>query len=154
VYYEQATSRSGSLHVDDYFDPLEEACLAWLYDPDFDSERYYEHENQLLVDEEYAAAFQEQLDHRSEGRRNNRQGWIGVWNDISHKNKTINLDVGSDSYADSLGTYVDQQAKVLGEFSQIHEWSVCSTICLIFFPSSLAFAPNLKGLITLFAKHQ
>jgi hypothetical protein len=43
--YEQAISCSGSLHADDYFDLLEEACLAWLYDPDFDSERYYEHGN-------------------------------------------------------------------------------------------------------------
>jgi hypothetical protein len=84
VCYEQATSRSGSLHADDYFDPLEEACLAWPYDHDFDSERYYEHENQLLVDKEYAAAFQEQLDHRSKGRRNNRQGWIDFWIDILH----------------------------------------------------------------------
>lgn len=77
--YEQAIRHAGSLRADDYFDPLEDACLAWPYDPDFDSERYYEHENQLIVDEEYAAAFQEQLDHRSEERRNNREGWIEFW---------------------------------------------------------------------------
>jgi hypothetical protein len=77
--YEQAISPSGTLHADDYFDPLEEACLEWLYDPDFDSERYYEHENQLLVDEDYATAFQQQLNNRSQGRRNNRQCWIDFW---------------------------------------------------------------------------
>ncbi|KAH9876392.1 hypothetical protein J1614_003871 [Plenodomus biglobosus] len=54
--YEQAISPAGSPHADDYFDPLEEACLAWPYDPHFDSESYYEHENQLLVDEDNAAA--------------------------------------------------------------------------------------------------
>jgi hypothetical protein len=44
VCYEQAIRPDGSLCADDYFDPLEEACLAWPYDPDFDSERYHEHE--------------------------------------------------------------------------------------------------------------
>jgi hypothetical protein len=54
---EKAIRPDGSLRADDYFDPLEEACLAWPYDPDFDSERYYEHENQLFFDGDYAAAF-------------------------------------------------------------------------------------------------
>jgi hypothetical protein len=77
--YKQAISPSGSLHADDYFDPLEEACLEWPYDPDFESEEYYEHENRLDVDEDYAAAFQVKAKRRSEARRKDRQGWIDFW---------------------------------------------------------------------------
>jgi hypothetical protein len=77
--YEQAIRPDGSLCADDYFDPLGEACLAWPYDPDFDSERYYEHENQLIVDEEYAAAFQEQKDQKSEEHQKSKQSWIDFW---------------------------------------------------------------------------
>jgi hypothetical protein len=59
--YEQAICPAGSLRAYDYLDPLKKACLAWPHEPDFDSERYYEHESQQIVDEEYATAFQEQL---------------------------------------------------------------------------------------------
>jgi hypothetical protein len=52
--YKQAASPSGILHADDYFIPLEEACLQWPYDPDFESEEYYEHENRLDVHEQSA----------------------------------------------------------------------------------------------------
>jgi hypothetical protein len=77
--YNQVTSPSGNLNADDYFVPLEEACLEWPYDPDFESEEYYEHENRLDVDEDYAAAFQEQTEHRSEARRRDRQSWPEFW---------------------------------------------------------------------------
>ena len=77
--YNQVTSPSGNLHADDYFVPLEEACLEWPYDPDFESEEYYEHEDRLNVDENYAAAFQEQTGHRSEARRKDRQSWPEFW---------------------------------------------------------------------------
>jgi hypothetical protein len=77
--YEQAIRPDGILCADDYFHPLEEACLAWPYDPDFDSERYYEHENQLLVDEDYAAAFREQRDQESEEHQHKRQSWVDFW---------------------------------------------------------------------------
>jgi hypothetical protein len=52
--YEQAIRPNGSLRADDHFDPLEEACLAWPYDLDFDSERYYDLEHQLIINEGYA----------------------------------------------------------------------------------------------------
>jgi hypothetical protein len=55
--YEQAIRPDGSLCADDYFNPPKEACLAQPYNPNFNSERYYKHENQLLIEEEYAAAF-------------------------------------------------------------------------------------------------
>jgi hypothetical protein len=83
VCYEQTNSRSGSLHADDYFDPLEEACLAWPYNPDFDSDRYYDHKNQLLVNEDHAAASQEQVGHRY-NRQSWRDFWFGVLNNASN----------------------------------------------------------------------
>ncbi|KAF2111562.1 hypothetical protein BDV96DRAFT_666119 [Lophiotrema nucula] len=77
--YKQATSPSGILHADDYFIPREEACLEWPYDPDFESEEYYEHENRLGVDEQYAAAFRARTERRFETRRKDRQSWIDFW---------------------------------------------------------------------------
>ena len=77
--YNQVTSPSGDLYADDYFVPLEEACLEWPYDPDFESEEYYEHENRLGMDEGYTAAFQKQTQHRSEARRKDRQSWPEFW---------------------------------------------------------------------------
>jgi hypothetical protein len=77
--YNQVTHPSGNLHADEYFIPLEEACLGWPYDSDFESEEYYEHENRLDVDEDYAAAFQERIENRYETRRKDRQSWPEFW---------------------------------------------------------------------------
>jgi len=77
--YERAISPAGSLNADGYFDLLDKACLESPYAPKFDSERYHEHGNQLIVDGDYTAAVQEQLYHRPEERENNRQGWIDFW---------------------------------------------------------------------------
>lgn len=77
--YKQVISPSGNLHADDYFVPLEEAGLGWPYDPDFEAEEYYEHENRLDVDKNYALAFQKQVEHRSEARRKDRQRWPEFW---------------------------------------------------------------------------
>lgn len=41
--YNEFTRLSGNLDADDYIDPLEQACLKWPYDPDFESEEYYGH---------------------------------------------------------------------------------------------------------------
>lgn len=77
--YHQATSPSGKLDADDYFIPLEEACLEWPYDPNFKSEEYYEHENRLHVDKGYAAAIQYRADLRAKTRREERQSWPEFW---------------------------------------------------------------------------
>ncbi|KIV98761.1 uncharacterized protein PV09_09489 [Verruconis gallopava] len=57
--FNQTVNPCGTLDAEDYFAPLKEACLEWPYDPDFESEEYYEHENRLDVDEDYTAAFQQ-----------------------------------------------------------------------------------------------
>ncbi|KAK0894601.1 hypothetical protein LTR91_023648 [Friedmanniomyces endolithicus] len=54
--YEQASGQGGELHIDGYFAPLYEAAFAWPYDPGFKAEQYYDHENRLQVDEDYAVA--------------------------------------------------------------------------------------------------
>lgn len=79
--YQQAASPSGALHDDNYLIPLEEAHLQWPYDPDFESEDYYEHEDRLDVDEEYAAGYRAQAERnaarRSEAhRRDEKTGLV------------------------------------------------------------------------------
>lgn len=106
--YNQVISPAGNLHADDYFVPLEEACLEWPYDPDFESEEYYEHENRLDVDEDYAAAFQIRTEYRFEARRKKRQSWPDFWikvlnnspagptlfyPPVSFNNQSLNFDV-------------------------------------------------------------
>ncbi|KIV98557.1 uncharacterized protein PV09_09644 [Verruconis gallopava] len=77
--FNQTVNPCGTLDAEDYFAPLEEACLEWPYDPDFESEEYYEHENRLDVDEDYAAAFQQRELQRSEARCKDRQSWPAFW---------------------------------------------------------------------------
>lgn len=54
--YKQSLDYSGSLNSDRYFDSLDKSFLESPYDPDFEPEQYYDHENRLAVDEDYAAA--------------------------------------------------------------------------------------------------
>jgi hypothetical protein len=74
--YIQATNPSGTLHADKYFIPLEEARLEEPFDPDFESEEYYDHENRLAVNEAYAAVYRENEKRQSEVRCKNRQSWV------------------------------------------------------------------------------
>lgn len=77
--YNQAISSSGKLHSDDYFVPLEEACLEWPYDPDFESEEYYDHENRLNVDEHYAEAWGRNMELNEARKARKRQSWVDFW---------------------------------------------------------------------------
>ncbi|KAF4961799.1 hypothetical protein FSARC_10095 [Fusarium sarcochroum] len=52
--YDQAVSSSGKLDPDDYFVLREESYPESPYDSQLESEEYYEHENRLDFDEEYA----------------------------------------------------------------------------------------------------
>lgn len=64
--YGQSLPTSDTLHFDNYFIPLGEASLEWPYDPDFESEEYYEHEDRLAVDSGYVEAFCVQCECKSE----------------------------------------------------------------------------------------
>lgn len=77
--YNQALHTSGILHSDSYFIPLGEASLEWPYDPDFESEEYYDHENRLAVDDGYAETFRMRCERKFEKERQQREEWIGFW---------------------------------------------------------------------------
>lgn len=83
--YAQATKPFGKLDAENYFASLEEAYLQSPYDPDFESEEYYEHENRLDVDEDYAAAFKDQTQRRSDARQQDREAWPKFWIAVLNK---------------------------------------------------------------------
>ncbi|KAK7219188.1 hypothetical protein V2G26_007191 [Clonostachys chloroleuca] len=81
--YNQAIRPFGELQSDDYFISLDEACPEWPYDPAFESEEYYEHENRLDVDEHYAELWRRNAELREANKTRERQGqrqsWIDFW---------------------------------------------------------------------------
>lgn len=84
--YTQALT--GDLHVENYFIPLHEASLESPYDPDFESEAYYEHENRLQVDEGYAEAEsmreQRKSKQRDKDHMSTHRAWVGFWVRMLH----------------------------------------------------------------------
>jgi ribosomal protein S28E/S33 len=80
--HKQAASHSGVLHADQYFVPLEETLPGWPYDEDYEDEQFYEHENRLDIDEDYARAFQFKIERRAEDSRKERQIWVDYWADV------------------------------------------------------------------------
>lgn len=77
--YDQALDPSGTLHSDNYFIPLREARLEQPYDPDFESEAYYDHINRLDVDDSYAEACRMRWERESEKERQQEEEWIEFW---------------------------------------------------------------------------
>lgn len=81
--YKQSVDKNDTLHVNQYYDSLEEIWLESPYDPDFDSEMYCEHENRLHVDENYAKVHyqrQERLNEEMVERRKNLcYKWNALW---------------------------------------------------------------------------
>lgn len=77
--YRQSIDVRGTLNCNDYYIPRDEAALQWPYDPDFQSEEYYEHESRLEVDEAYAKNFQRDCERRWENESRREPEWIGFW---------------------------------------------------------------------------
>jgi len=77
--YNQAFHTSGTLHSANYFIPLGEASLEWPYDPDFESEEYYNHEDRLDTDDSYAETFRMQCERKLEKERQQEEEWIAFW---------------------------------------------------------------------------
>lgn len=77
--YNEAAKYSGKLHADHYFVPLEETYLQSPYDPDFESEEYYEHENRLEIDEGYAKMWRRNEELREEASTQKRRDWPEFW---------------------------------------------------------------------------
>lgn len=77
--YRQSVDARGTLNCNDYYIRLDEAALQWPYDPDFQSEEYYEHGSRLEVDEAYAKNFQRDCELRWENKSRRKPEWIGFW---------------------------------------------------------------------------
>ncbi|ROV89584.1 hypothetical protein VMCG_09945 [Cytospora schulzeri] len=81
----EATRPDGQLDADDYFIPLGEAALGWPYDPDYESEQYYEHEDRLTVDENYAEWHAERFMRKQEQESRERKSWAQFWLRVLNK---------------------------------------------------------------------
>jgi len=81
--YSQVVDPHGTLNCDDYYLALEEACLGWPYDLDFETEAYYEHEDRLGADERYAARFRVEteryFERQMQNQKNREERWISFW---------------------------------------------------------------------------
>jgi hypothetical protein len=73
----------GALCCDGYFNTLKEAALGSPYDPDYQSAEYYEYENRMQVDQNYARAQRkrsEKMHSEERAREQKTKGaWIGFW---------------------------------------------------------------------------
>ncbi|VUC31238.1 unnamed protein product [Clonostachys rosea] len=80
---------NGRLHPDNYFIPLSEACLVTPYDPHFESEAYYDHEERLLNDEAYAKAYgartPRKLDNQRKEQEKTAEQWTRFWVEALNK---------------------------------------------------------------------
>lgn len=81
--YMEACDPSGELQSEDYFVTIDEARQEWPYDPDFESEEYYEHENLMDNDENYASLYfrnRERMENRRmQLREEENQSWTEFW---------------------------------------------------------------------------
>ncbi|EPE33950.1 hypothetical protein GLAREA_06963 [Glarea lozoyensis ATCC 20868] len=77
--YNQATNCPGMLNPGDYFDKHREAAFEWPYDLEYEPAEYYEHENLLNVDEDYAREFHDQNEERAERAARQEQSWVEFW---------------------------------------------------------------------------
>jgi len=80
----QETSFSGALYPGEYFIESDEACLEYPYDPDYEADKYYEHEDRLAIDDDYAKAMGERTARRRDERERKEQSWIDFWVLVLH----------------------------------------------------------------------
>ncbi|CAI6035080.1 unnamed protein product [Clonostachys chloroleuca] len=80
---------NGRLHPDNYFIPLSEACLVTPYDPHFESEAYYDHEDRFLNDEAYSEAYgarsPRRLDSQRKEQEKTAEQWVRFWVEALNK---------------------------------------------------------------------
>ncbi|KAK8057242.1 hypothetical protein PG996_011179 [Apiospora saccharicola] len=80
--YRQATDIHGRLDSGICQDQRAERCLEWPYDPDYEAEAYYEHEDLLDIDENYRNAHQQRLERKLEVESRDRQTYKRCWIDF------------------------------------------------------------------------
>lgn len=75
----------GDLHSGNYYDQRAEEELEYPYDPDFDSERYYEHEDRLQIDDDYREMWSGNMQSREERGISYRTSTQASWEDLFQK---------------------------------------------------------------------
>ncbi|KAK8109093.1 hypothetical protein PG984_014894 [Apiospora sp. TS-2023a] len=80
--YRQATDVHGRLDSDICQEQRAESCLGWPYDPDYEAEAYYEHEDLLNIDENYRNAHRQRLEQKFEAESKERQTYKRCWIDF------------------------------------------------------------------------
>ena len=62
---------------------MADRALEWPYDPDFQSEHYYEHQDRLEIDEDYAEMTMHNAELREDQdrihRRDGQIAWVSFW---------------------------------------------------------------------------
>ena len=78
-----AKVNDGDLAAEEYYMEVDERALEWPYDPDYESEQYYEHENRLAIDESYAEMSRYNANIREDATRRRRcdeeAEWVSFW---------------------------------------------------------------------------
>ncbi len=69
----------GDLAVEEYHIEVDERALASPYDPDYESEQYYEHQNRLEIDESYAEMSRYNAKIREDATRRRRGDEDAEW---------------------------------------------------------------------------
>lgn len=100
--YKCALDDMGVLSCDRYFDYIDEVSLASPYDPDYESEQFYEHEDRLQIDQKYAARIEAERERKYTEllieREHTERVWIGFWSQALQKcpgGPTLFLPTGS-----------------------------------------------------------
>jgi len=83
------TQADHTLAVEDYHDALAEQALETPFDPDFESEQYYEHESRLEVDEDYAEGARYNAKLRAEATKRSRREDQVAWVSLLQKSKEL-----------------------------------------------------------------
>jgi hypothetical protein len=86
---QEEASGGGALAAERYFIEVDERALVWPYDPDFESEQYYEHEDRLQLDEDYAEMTRHNANIREEATRRQRQKDAAAWEALFNSAKEL-----------------------------------------------------------------
>lgn len=83
------TQANHTLAAENYYDALAEQALETPFDPDFESEQYYEHKARLEVDENYAEMARYNAKLRAEATQKSRREGQVAWVSLLQKSKQL-----------------------------------------------------------------
>jgi hypothetical protein len=79
----------GDLDSEHYYDEMVERELEYPYDPDFDSGRYYEHEDRLQIDDDYREMWRQNIERREKLNTSHRTLARARWEDLFQRAVTM-----------------------------------------------------------------